>query len=411
MPAGNQFRHQSYPPRPVFAPEVLDLLPDQYRGADFTRLHTEFGVRHVELVHGTFSGDDPFGISAWLRQSFDEASPGVRAFAGPVFEKVDATARRLASTVTAGVANFSEEFRAQFESLCGGDPKVSRLEPAWSGENHHLARAVMAVKMLVRLHHLRDEQMHSEHDRILLWGHSHAGNGFAILTNLLANDRDAVTAFFDACGEGLGPEGEEARHILSLSPTPHPMAKSLLIATFGTPVRYGWDTTGCRYLMHVSHHRPFDPTDPARAKPAITVGCEKMAPMDVAARAPEILLARQGDWVQLFALAGTDLKPTIRQEENAALGKLLEAGLNSETPEPEKFSERFQMMCPRWKTAPRAHSDGRNLLVQFLTQDDMKSGPGPKALLGHAVYISNAWMEAQLGLILDWLRRDGQRLA
>lgn len=408
MPALNQFRHQSYPPKPAVEPQVLELEPGVADPVDFSKLHSQFGVRHVEIVHGTFSGDDPFGISAWLHASMDQASESVQLVARPLFEKIDASTRKLVSTLTAGVANYSEAFRQQFEEMCGGDPQVHRDEPAWSGENHHLARASLAVKLLVKLQRLRDEQMHTEQDRILLWGHSHAGNGFAILTNLLANQKESVAAFFEAAGDALGPAGEEARNLLALSPSPHPLARSLMIATFGTPVRYGWDTTGCRYLMHVSHHRPFDQEDPARCRPAISIGCEKMSPSELAVRSQDILLARQGDWVQLFALAGTDLKPTVHEDANQRLGRLLEQGLEEDIP--EKLSDRFKQMCPRWRSAPRTHSDGRNLLVQFQPVEGMPPGPGPVALLGHAVYVADGWLPAQLALVMDWLQRDGLSL-
>ena len=59
--------------------------------------------------------------------------------------------------------------------------KVDRFD--WSSGNDHLARAEAAVKLFNRL---ADLPIDLATERLLLWGHSHAGNVFALLTNLLA---------------------------------------------------------------------------------------------------------------------------------------------------------------------------------------------------------------------------------
>jgi hypothetical protein len=74
---------------------------------------------------------------------------------------------------------------------------------------------------------------------------------------------------------------------------PHPLAQSVVIAAFGTPVRYGWDIHGCAQLIHVLHHRPHDPATPFLTKPLFPPQCLL-----------DVISATWGDWIQAFAVAG-----------------------------------------------------------------------------------------------------------
>ncbi len=239
MPQNNRFQHQNYPTQPTVAPEFHKLTVGQGSGVDFSLLHTALGVREVVVVHGTFMGDDPFGVVEVLA-SVGDAIPPLKNAVHRLTEKVKAAIPPFTERVTGDVGNYTVEFRDEFQRLVGGDPPVQLLEPKWSGQNHHFARADLAVRLLCHL----DDLQPTTTDRILLWGHSHAGNGFAILSNLLANDRTAVDRFFDAVGERQPDHWLRAKRILARAPAPHPWAQSILIATFGTPVRYGWDCAG-----------------------------------------------------------------------------------------------------------------------------------------------------------------------
>ncbi len=408
MPRNNQFRHQSYPTEPAVKPVVLDLSPDVDEDIDFSRLHSEFGVSHVELVHGTFTGSDPFGIHAWMRSAVAEASPAVQLALTPAIAKLEERTKKLTDTVRGDVANYDEKYRAEFQELAGDELVVSRLEPAWSSQNTHLARAALAVRLLCRFADLQEQGLDLRHERIMLWGHSHGGNGFALLTNLLANDRASVDAFFDSAGDALGEDGERAKEILAATDGPHPLAQSLIIVTFGTPVRYGWDSDGYCQLLHVLHHRPADEDRPAATVPAMGNGRggEEVAPDEVGPLYQNILdalFARHGDWLQMFAVAGTDLRPTVYREENLALGKYLERSLPQ--PTPEAFRDRLPIVRRRWQSATRMHAEGQNLLVQFEPIGRTRFGSAiHRSVFGHAVYTSRNWLPRQLKLVLEHLQ-------
>lgn len=244
-------------------------------------------------------------------------------------------------------------------------------------------------------------------DQILLWGHSHAGNVFALLTNLLANDRASVAAFFEAASPLIErrEEWQKARDRLAASASPHPLAKRLCLVTFGTPVRYGWDKDGYRRLLHIVHHRPTNPAGEWLAKPALPQVID------------EILAAKHGDWVQSLGIAGTDLTPVDRatREVHRKLGELLESGLVE--PEitsssvilehlPQSVRTRIQtqlkdflVLLERWNCGPRVHSDGNAAWL-------LDYGEEEKAMFGHGAYTKRSWLPFHATRIADWLRHE-----
>ena len=397
MPAGNQFRHQSYPTDPSLPPASYRLRVTDGNHVDFSQLHAQEGVREVVLVHRTFMGNDPFGVSAVL-QSFARSAGPLKT---PLLKLADVLREKM-KTVVDGLAqdvgNYTQEYCDAFQKLVGDDPIVRLLQPTWTGQNHHLARADLAVRLLCRL----GEVQPTPEETILFWGHSHAGNAFAILSNLLANDRAAVRKFFTSAGDWNAEHWTRARQLLDSGPSPHPWAKCAIFAAFGTPVRYGWDTHGYRNLLHVLHHRKGEHGDECRAQP-----------MFPAHSLTDTLTARYGDWVQTFGIAGTDVPPATSVPENRAVAAILEAGLT--TPEHELDTRfivppKLRDTCARWKTGTRCHSDGRNLLVEYEPSGRTTSLASPieEALLGHGVATTLEWLPAHLALVLKALNETGE---
>lgn len=402
MPRDNRFRHQVYPTNPALQPAFSKVSAEVAKDrGDFHRLHSELGIREVLLVHGTFMGEDPFGISEMLR-SVGRSVPLLAKGVGKLADTLEEKTRPFMNSVTGDVANYSEEFCGEFQKLVGDDPHVERMEPTWSSQNHHFARADLAVRLVCHLH---DLQL-AEGERVLLWGHSHAGNGFAILTNLLANHAESVKRFFLAVEQNavdsdqLGEHWKRAQGLLASAPSPHPLARAVSVATFGTPVRYGWDTDGCQHLLHVLHHKRSDEKHPERTQP--------LFPPQLMT---DIATARYGDWVQAFAIAGTDVPSLTKAKLHAAMGEILEAGL----PVPRhgldtKFivPEKVRNACARWKLGTRCHADGRNLLLEYepCGRKSRLLRPIEESVLGHGVATTIDWLPTHLGLVMDWLGRE-----
>ena len=392
MPHDNQFRHQTYPTTPANTPVLKKLTTDYGKGVDFSRLHTQFGVSKVIVVHGTFMGDDPFAIAEILR-SIGSGVPvlasGVNRLADMIVEKTQPTTQ----TLTKDVGNYDQSFCDRFQELVGDDPSVRLMQPTWTGQNHHLARADLAVRLFCNLAMMNP----AEAETILLWGHSHAGNGFALLSNLLANHRESVEDFFVAAGDQPGEHWAIAKGILRDAPSPHPLAKHILVAAFGTPVRYGWDSSGYKGLLHILHHRNYD-----EEKPLLT------RPLFPPHKPTDVLSAKFGDWVQAFAIAGTDVAPPTSIANNKELGSFLEASL----PEPAHgldtkliVPKRVRDACYHWKTGTRCHSDGLNLLLEYAPcgRQFVAGQPVEESILGHGVATTIDWLPAHLALTLRWL--------
>ncbi|MFP6766331.1 MAG: hypothetical protein VB858_22060 [Planctomycetaceae bacterium] len=178
------------------------------------------------------------------------------------------------------------------------------------------------------------------------------------------------------------------------------MSKSLFIATFGTPVRYGWDTNGYRQLLHVLHHIPNGQQHRERT-------ASLFPPQSIA----DVVTARYGDWVQAFAIAGTDVPTVTTAHLHQAFGNILEAGLS----EPEHgldtrliFPRNVRNTCARWKFGTRCHTDGHNLLIQYAPSGRRSKllRPIEESVLGHGVATTINWLPAHLSLIMDNLARE-----
>ena len=279
----------------------------QQAGAAYRRA----GVARIYLAHGTFLGPEAVGVLAELGRVFPLAGRAVRRVIA-----------RIMHTLTGEVGNFTPEYARCFESSMRqpGEPTIPVRLFHWSSENHHIGRADGAVRLIDELAALDLPPG----GRVLLWGHSHAGNVFALLTHLLAHDPEAAHQFFKAAEiyyrwPLLGcvdiPVWERVSRWLSGNRTwPRLDETSLDMVTFGTPIRYSWNPAGHARLLHFIYHRPA----PGR-------------PHYLAAFPPkldDVLRAADGDYVQQLGIAGTNVAPSLlawrARVADRRLGRLLQ---------------------------------------------------------------------------------------
>lgn len=319
------------------------------------------GVRLIYLVHGTFAGLDAFGLLTDLSRIFPQA----RAPLGQL-------AKQLVDALMGDAGNYSARYAQLLEQAINapGEAAIRVRRFCWTSENHHLGRADGAVRLLAELQgqRLRAGQ------RMLLWGHSHAGNVFALLTNLLAGDREAIERFFAACRSYYRwpltgwvdiPVWNDVARLLSAEESPlenYPLD----VVTFGTPVRYGWDAAGYSRLLHFIHHRPQADWPAGRAVFPPTLS--------------DVLHAAGGDYVQQIGIAGTNTPPSIFSwrawKADRALNRLLQPDLPASG------------LLARLKTGTRCHDEGLNLLVDYGPAE----GGFAQHAAGHAVYTREKWM-------------------
>jgi hypothetical protein len=318
-------------------------------------------VAAVYLVHGTFAGNDALGLATELGRYLPSASETLRRWGKALFDAMAGDA-----------GNFTESYARLFERglNAGGGPRIPVRLFNWSSENHHLGRADAAVRLVDELAGANWEP----NSRVLMWGHSHAGNVFALLTNLLAAGRRDLRKFFRAAKVyyrwpilQVVDEPHWPRVRKMLAKQVHPLKHvSIDLVTFGTPVRYGWDTGGYSRLLHFIHHRPAPGIEEWEAPFPPTVD--------------QVQTARYGDYVQQLALAGTNLVPGPFSWRSAwadwQLGKLLEPGLGPKS------------LFSRLGVRRRVPFEGITLLVDY----GLPKGGVKQHVFGHAVYTRAEWL-------------------
>lgn len=318
-------------------------------------------VKAIYLAHGSFIGPDAVRILAELARAYPSAGSEVRRAIRGIFEEVRGDA-----------GDYTESYATLFDSTINppGQPQIPVEIFHWSSENHHIGRADGAVRLIDQLASLDCEPG----DRVLLWGHSHAGNVFALLTSLLSGNPEAVERFFRAAEvyyrwPVLGwidiPLWNRVRRMLLGGDSP-PANLAIDIVTFGTPVCYGWDSSGYSRLLHFIHRRSSAALPQHRAH----------LPVDL----DHILSAAEGDYVQQLGIAGTSAAPSRfawrARLADRRLHALLQADESDNDP-PDRF--RAGRIVPE---------EGTTLLVDY----GRLEGEISQHLAGHAVYTRKKWL-------------------
>jgi hypothetical protein len=319
------------------------------------------GVRALYLVHGTFVGDDALGFFSDVARAFPNASRAMRN-----------VGKSLVDAAVGQRGNYDESYAELLEqSLADGpSPPIPVRRVLWSSQNHHVGRADGAIRLLDLLSQVSIEP----HQRIQLWGHSHAGNVLALMTNLLGSPPRDVERFFDAAQSyyrwpGLGkidlPHWQRMRTLLAEED--HPLRRVALdLVTFGTPIRYGWETSGYARLLHIVHHRPASGVAPY---------CVKFPPDWHRA-----LKQLDGDTIQQLGIAGTNTPPRFwawrTWMADRRLHRLLQASVASSD---------LLRHCQAGQRVPR---EGTTLLVDYQLEPESIA----QHHVGHAIYTKQAWM-------------------
>ncbi|HUS37862.1 MAG TPA: hypothetical protein VMX74_00335, partial [Pirellulales bacterium] len=185
MPVANRFRHQAYTDEPPTATYRMQTAgpPIDPQSDEFIRQLRATGVKlraanvhSVYLVHGTFVGPDAWGVLRQISRLVPRAA-----------EAVQTINKKLMDRAVKDHGNYTARFAEIFEAALHtpGERLIPVRRFQWTSENHHLGRAEAAVRLIDAL---GDREVVPTGGRVMLWGHSHAGNVFALATNLLAAD-------------------------------------------------------------------------------------------------------------------------------------------------------------------------------------------------------------------------------
>lgn len=217
---------------PVGAPEWhVEMRRVGHRLADAN-------VSAVVFVHGTFAGSDP--LSAYA--AVERALPRVGRDVARALRK---TTRATIERLLGDLGNFGVSYARTFEEGLGaGIPCTTYV---WSSENHHVGRLEGALG-LVRLLATHGELAGAREPRLLVCGHSHAGQVFALVTQLLARSvtTEAVLDVARARGLDVGALEVDLDALSRLR---------LDFVTFGAPSRYAWAKVEGARVLHVASRR------------------------------------------------------------------------------------------------------------------------------------------------------------
>lgn len=305
--------------------DVENLLEHPELDSRISATFSEYQVKSIYLVHGTFVGEDPFHIAALLERSFPNLNP-------TLIEGIKQKIKQGQNLLAKDVGNFVDDHVTDFQSRFSSNI----FNFSWSSANHHFARVEGCVNLIEHLAH-----NHSKQDRVLLIGHSHAGQIFAILTKL----------FFDT----------EFRNEVDLIFGKKNLLNNLIkiqhlkfdFVTLGTPARYKWELSENMRLLHIINHRGND----------LLGGSFKDA-----------TFTYKGDYIQQWGIAGSDMKSTDSemQKYNSLLDKYLGPGAD------------LEVLRSKIQFKNRLHNQGFHLLVDF--GDNSKLPNFFKTVFGHGVY-------------------------
>jgi len=369
-PRANPFRHQAYrfgrPEAPHYSlcPGAHPPVGSEEFARRMDRVGASLdaaGVAAVYLVHGTLVGEDAAGVVAELARVFPRAGRAVRRAIKQIVDKLSGE-----------VGNYTGEFAECFEQAINRPerPHIPVRRFDWSSENHHLGRADGAVRLIDELVQAKPPAGR----RVLLWGHSHAGNVFALASHLLSGNREAVDQFFGAAEIYYAwpllrcVDVPVWKHVYELLGGPKsPLSDVALdLVTFGTPIRYGWNPAGYSRLLHFINHRPAQGLPEYRAA--------------FPPRIDDVARAAGGDYVQQLGIAGTNVIPSVFAWRSWLADHRLGDLLQEDLP-PERRRDRFRAGA----IVPDA---GTTLLVDYGPLE----GGVTQHLAGHAVYTSRHWL-------------------
>jgi len=368
MAADNPFHHQRYTSERPSAPyEVMTATPPPpVESVEFTarlraagQLLRAAGVKAIYLVHGTFTGNDAWGIVRQIGRFAPQSTPWLKRMA-----------KNAVDFATRDCGNYSQQCAELLEQSMS-ENETSRIPVrlfTWTGENHHLGRADCAIRLIDEL----QCRFAGSTARVLLWGHSHAGNAFALMTCLLGSGGAPRHEFFRAAYSHFvrryRPRDEVWWRVHKLLRAEGNPLSQLQIdcVTFGTPIRYGWDTTICNEPLHYVYHRPAESLPEYRAKFPPTVD--------------EVMRAAGGDYIHQLGIANTNFQPSLLDWRswfaNRRLARLLQAGI-----------------CPRdlhehLRAGMRVAEQGKSVLVDYGNPDKAIH----RHAAGHAIYTQLEWL-------------------
>ena len=330
-------------------------------------------VKLVTLVHGAFARNDPLGLLNFLQPLIQNMPHATGVSANP-----ELFSEKHLKRFSSGIGRFTQEYKNYLQKGIGETPETMLF--SWTGGNYHLARLKAAVDLIALLANEVRQRGITENDRILLLGHSHGGQLFALIT-LFLEDGDIAKALYKVVEKSPDMKREELiENLLTIDNIP------LDFVTFGTPIRYKWGVYDHYRLLSIINHRSL------------------VQPIG-------LLEIKDGDYIQQWAIAGTDIMPPLHELSlNDSLDAVLDKGRDITV-----FVKRLKRKRRQKEKRTDGKLAGKTLLVDYC-ENIPDSGLFEKPMhfpklairtqFGHGVYTLNQAMLFNTKLIQKHLYPD-----
>lgn len=323
----------------------------QNKMRDLGRRLKEAKVGLICFVHGTFAGDDPLGLIKLFEQRYPYFGGLCKVFNKEMIRKT-----------MGDCGNYTNEYIELFKKAI--DTEIYCDEFIWNSENNHLGRLKGSIDLVEKI--ANDiGRMPLWGKRVLLIGHSHAGQLFALMTNFL-EQAPGVDSLLTIARDGnidISRFDEYLQKIRTVQ---------LDYVTCGTPLRYKWGDgwkDGKYKLLNIINHR----------------GGGFLAGGELYTKEffLNFMYTKDGDYVQQFALAGSDFG--MNNPLNVDLDGILGKG--------EDKIQLLKNIEVRMRVSPY----GKTILVDYKDSNTNCS----ETLFGHGVYTRFEKMLFNTKLIVD----------
>jgi hypothetical protein len=321
-----------------------DLIPKdatfekkEFEQIDLKEINSNY--KSVYLVHGTFVGNDPFDLIGLLESAF----PNLKS---TIIEKIKIQTKNGQDFLIKDFGNFHKSITSTLEKCFPNKIEINFFN--WSSSNHHYARLRGSLSLIKEI-----ASKSNKDDRIILFGHSHAGQVFALMTQLL-NNQLIRKQIIKVLKLNKDQETSLIKDIKLLS------YMKFDFVTLGTPIRYSWELSLKTRLLHIINHRGVIPQGGSLSSSITT---------------------KNGDYIQQWAIEGSDILSANKQdrEMNLELDLILGHGRDL-----EKLKR-----CIKFKK--RLHHTGHHLLVDFKDHSGLPNSL--KTIFGHAIYTQEKSMK------------------
>lgn len=313
-------------------------------------------VDSIYFAHGTFTGEDPYGILTILKRIHPNLS---------LKKELDLKKKikKAIDWMHRDNGNFPQSYVDLFARATATKAKCSLFR--WSSGNHHSARMKAALDLI---HKMAQDYSDALPHRILLIGHSHAGQVFALLSLILGKHK-------------LGEDLLELIHKEKI--TPKGLRKDIAklrqyhfdFFTLGTPIRYHWCESNKFGITHIVNHP----------------GTGYLAPNPLQVFSSEY----GGDYMQQWGIIGSDYLAVSKEERklNRQLDRLLGPGID-----PHSW---FKAVKKGMRVSPFGHT----YLVDYQNRHPLVPD-GISGLFGHGIYTRFTYMRFTAELICSALYQN-----